>query len=428
VGITTVGLVLPSIYPDIDLKGRFMSYDKLNHEISEYKLSLFNPSRYIMPQYAPLYAGGKVLVFTAFADTAVYLYDALNAWAKDELGIHTALVTGGAVENRTTFGRNEFNHILTNFSPIAKKRGLMTDMPQQGEIDLLIATDCISEGQNLQDCDYLVNYDIHWNPVRVIQRFGRIDRIGSLNHTVQLVNFWPTRDLDKYIMLKTRVEARTALVDIAATLDDNLLQPDDIEDLIKEELRYRDKQLLRLRDEVLDLEDFSESVSLNEFTLDDFRIELSKYIQSNRKALQDAALGLYAVVPVDPAYQVIAPGVIFCMRQKGDAPENETVNLLQPYFLVYVRDEREVDLNDVYGTSGRAYKVHGLIEILSHYKFTITENTPIEEEVALDPELLGKVFENLLAAYNPETGITARKQTARSTPRARSSTIWWTSP
>jgi hypothetical protein len=217
----------------------------------------------------------------------------------------------------------------------------MKTMPQEGEIDLLIATDCISEGQNLQDCDYLVNYDIHWNPVRVIQRFGRIDRIGSICPTVQLVNFWPTQDLDKYITLKNRVEARMALVDIAATLEDNILKPE-LAELIGDELRYRDKQLLRLKDEVLDLEDFSESVTLNEFTLDDFRIELLKYLEANRKVLEEAPLGLYAVVPPDAEYPVIRPGVIFCLRQKGDSTGSETVNPMQPYFLVYVRDDKEV--------------------------------------------------------------------------------------
>jgi hypothetical protein len=212
-------------------------------------------------------------------------------------------------------------------------------MTHDAEIDLLIATDCISEGQNLQDCDYLVNYDIHWNPVRIIQRFGRIDRIGSASHTVQLVNFWPTQDLEKYVNLKNRVEARMALVDIAATFEDNILKTDEIEELIHEDMRYRDKQLLRLREEVLDLEDFSESVTLNEFTLDDFRIELSKYIEANRKLLQDAPLGLYAVVPPHPENQIIAPGVVFCLKQKGDAKSGETVNPLQPYYLVYVRDD-----------------------------------------------------------------------------------------
>jgi len=180
----------------------------------------------------------KVLVFTAFADTATYLYDSLVQWARKDLGIHVALVCGGG-DTRTTFGDRAFNQILTNFSPRSKNRGKIPAMNQESEIDLLIATDCISEGQNLQDCDYLVNYDIHWNPVRIIQRFGRIDRIGSASRTVQLVNFWPTEDLNKYINLKNRVEARMALVDIAATFEDNILQSAEIEDLISEDLRYR---------------------------------------------------------------------------------------------------------------------------------------------------------------------------------------------
>jgi SNF2 family DNA or RNA helicase len=286
----------------------------------------------------------KVLVFTAFADTASYLYDNLKDWAQNELGVHAALVSGGAVENKTTFGKNDFNHILTNFSPIAKKRDKMKGMPQDSEIDLLIATDCISEGQNLQDCDYLANYDIHWNPVRVIQRFGRIDRIGSINPKVQLVNFWPTQDLDKYISLKTRVEARMALVDLSATADDNLLNTEEIEELITEDLRYRDRQLKRLREEVLDLEDFDESISLTDFTLDDFRAELDHYSEANRQILKDAPLGLYAVVPTDPAYPVIRPGVIFCLKQKG-TDGGDTVNPTQPHFLVYIRDDGIVRFN-----------------------------------------------------------------------------------
>ncbi len=283
----------------------------------------------------------KVLVFTAFADTASYLFDALQPWARRELGIHVALVTGGGA-NRTTYGNTDFNQILTNFSPRSKKRDKIPSMPQDAEIDLLIATDCISEGQNLQDCDFLINYDIHWNPVRIIQRFGRIDRIGSACHAVQLVNFWPTQALEKYVNLKNRVEARMALVDIAATFEDNILKTDELEELIHEDLRYRDKQLLRLREEILDLEDFSESVALNEFTLDDFRIELAKYIESNRQLLEDAPFGLYAVVPPNPEYPVIAPGVIYCLRQKGNAAASETVNPLQPYYLVYVRQDGTV--------------------------------------------------------------------------------------
>lgn len=278
----------------------------------------------------------KVLVFTAFADTAYYLYNNLKEWARGELGIHIALVSGGVAENQATFGRNDFNQILTNFAPIARKREKMNSMPQDDEIDLLIATDCISEGQNLQDCDYLVNYDIHWNPVRVIQRFGRIDRIGSQNEKVQLVNFWPTHDLDKYISLKTRVEARMALVDLSATADDNLLNTEEIEELITEDMRYRDRQLKRLREEVLDLEDFDESISLTDFTLDDFRAELDRYIEANRQVLQDAPLGLYAVVPTDPAEPAIRPGVIYCLKQRAQV-EGMTVNPTHPYFLVYIQ-------------------------------------------------------------------------------------------
>ena len=284
----------------------------------------------------------KVLVFTAFADTAAYLYGALKRWATEELDIHIAMVSGGTGGNKTTFGSSEFSNILTNFSPNSKKRHLMKTMPQDKEIDLLIGTDCISEGQNLQDCDYLINYDIHWNPVRIIQRFGRIDRIGNINDSIQLVNFWPTPDLNRYIKLKNRVEARMALVDIAATQGDNLLESEEIQELLEDDLKYRDQQLLRLKDEVLDLEDFNESVALNEFTLDDFRIDLMNYIESNRKTLEDAPFGLYTVVPPHPEYQMITKGVIFCLRQKGDSTGNEKINPLQPYFLVYIREDGEV--------------------------------------------------------------------------------------
>jgi len=229
-------------------------------------------------------------------------------------------------------------------------------MPQEGEIDILIATDCISEGQNLQDCDYLINYDIHWNPVRIIQRFGRIDRLGSTNKQIQLVNFWPTDDLNKYLNLKDRVEARMALVDITATGADNLLDPDQIEELIAEELTYREKQLMRLREEVIDLEEMDDNVSLSEFTLDDFRIELMNFLENNRKALADAPLGLYGIVPtLDAAkspelfdkgwHEIVKPGVIFCLRHKNppaDEKRAAKVNPLGAHYLLYIRDDGTV--------------------------------------------------------------------------------------
>jgi superfamily II DNA/RNA helicase len=306
----------------------------------------------------------KVIVFTAFADTAYYLYDSIKEWCTDKLNLHIAVVAGGNKENQTTFNpkgfksNSDFNHILTNFSPISKNRVKIKSMPQDGEIDILIATDCISEGQNLQDCDFLINYDIHWNPVRIIQRFGRIDRLGSINEKVQLVNFWPTDDLNNYINLKDRVEARMALVDITATGEENILDPDQLKDLIEDDLKYRNRQLKRLKKEVLDLEELDDNISLSEFTLDDFRIELFNYIEENKKKLEESPLGLYAVVPAPsnkkekqlslidtPVNQIIKPGVIYCLRQKGNTEGNEEVNPLQPYFLVYIRDDGTVRFN-----------------------------------------------------------------------------------
>ena len=300
----------------------------------------------------------KILVFTAFADTAFYLYKNLEEWAWETLRIHIALVTGGTGGNKTNFKPKgfheltEYNHILTNFSPVSKGRSrLGNEMPQDEEIDLLIATDCISEGQNLQDCDYLINYDIHWNPVRIIQRFGRIDRIGSLNNVIHLVNFWPTKDLDKYINLKYRVEARMALVDVTASHEDNVLNPDEIKDLVETELRYRDKQLLRMKDEVLEMDDLNENIpSLSQFTLDDFRIDLLNYLQENKDKLENAPFGIYAIankeisrddIP-EKAKEVLQPGVIFCLKQKESQTSNEKVNPLQPYYMVYVRNDGDV--------------------------------------------------------------------------------------
>ncbi|MBV6489967.1 MAG: RNA polymerase-associated protein RapA [Fimbriimonadaceae bacterium] len=301
----------------------------------------------------------KVIVFTAFADTAEYLYDNLKNFAEPEFRSHIALVTG--TTNKTTFGRNEFNHILTNFSPISKQRALKKDMPQDGCIDVLIASDCISEGQNLQDCDYLINYDIHWNPVRVIQRFGRIDRLGSTNATVHLVNFWPTEDLDKYIDLKIRVETRMALVDLAATADDNLLTNEQVEELISEDLKYRNRQLKKLKEEVLDIEDSGDTLSLTDLTLDDFRTELLNFLKGNEDRLREAPEGLYAVVPspghamgarqydlLSPGVkEVIKPGVLLCLRERkrGDDEQQkakEAINVTAPYFLVYVREDGTV--------------------------------------------------------------------------------------
>ncbi len=286
------------------------------------------------------YANRKALVFTTFADTARYLYSHLEEWARDELGVHIALVTGGD-GNRSTTGTSRFIDILERFAPRAQQAG-----SQDCEIDIVIATDCLSEGQNLQDCDLVVNYDIHWNPVRLMQRFGRIDRLGSRNRQVAMTNFWPTENLDCYLDLKNRVEARMALADAAATgLDDPLNRDDRTKDehteAVQLELTFRDRQLTRMRDEILDIEEADDGVGLNDLTLDDFVADLLHYIQQNRAALETAPLGIHAVVDEGSAADLVRPGAIFCLRRFGD-PAARTPNRLWPYFLVYVREDGTV--------------------------------------------------------------------------------------
>ncbi len=282
----------------------------------------------------------KLLIFTAFADTADYLYRNLKPWVQNTLGLHIAMVTGGG-RVETTFGKAEFSHILTNFAPRAKYRDKLRGLPQEGEIEVLIATDCVSEGQNLQDCDWVINYDIHWNPVRLIQRFGRIDRINSQNTAIQMVNFWPTEDLNKHINLINRVESRMVLVDIAATASDNLFAPLD-EETLPPELDYRTQQLLKLQTEVLDLDDFEDTMPLTEFTLDDFRQDLIHYLESNKRLLEDAPEGIYTVVPTATA----APsGVIFCLRHKEKMADAERINPLRPYYLVYIEEDMVIHFN-----------------------------------------------------------------------------------
>ena len=293
-------------------------------------------------------ANRKALVFTTFADTARYLYDNLADWARRDLGVHVALVTGGD-GNRSSTGETGFLDVLARFAPRAQQAGSVGD-----EIDVLIATDCLSEGQNLQDCDLVVNYDIHWNPVRLMQRFGRIDRLGSRNRRVAMTNFWPTADLDRYLDLKNRVEARMALADAAATgVDDPLNRGAPTEgeagEAVQGELAFRDRQLTRMREEILDVEEAEDGIALNDLTLDDFLADLLHYIQQHRAALEAAPLGIQAVVddgPRDAAASdgssgPVRPGAIFCLKRSGDAAAR-TPNRLWPYFLVHVRGDGTV--------------------------------------------------------------------------------------
>ncbi len=285
-------------------------------------------------------ANRKIILFTAFTDTARYLYEELLPLAR-ECGLQAALVTGDGC--KATFGRARFQDVLVNFAPRAKRRALMRGAETSGEIDLLIATDCISEGQNLQDADLLVNVDIHWNPVRLIQRFGRIDRIGSRNATIRMINFWPTEDLNRYLRLKDRVEARMALVDLSATGDDDLLNA---RAEAEGDARWRDEQLLRLKDEVFDLEETGGGVTLADFALDDFRADLLGFARANEQTLRDAPLGLHAIVPNEVEGGAVDPGVIFCLRRRppDPNPEQAKINPLDPHYLVYVKDDGSVRL------------------------------------------------------------------------------------
>jgi len=288
----------------------------------------------------PLNSGNrKIIVFTAFADTAQYLYQELAPWAQSELGLHSALVTGGG-RNQTTLPklRKDLASILTNFSPRSKERP--ADLAAEGDIDLLIATDCISEGQNLQDCDFLVNYDIHWNPVRIIQRFGRIDRIGSSNSRIQLVNFWPNIELEEYINLEQRVSGRMVLLDISATGEENIIEQQSGNQM--NDLEYRRTQLLKLQDAVIDLEDLSSGVSIADLTLTDFRIDLAQYLKAYPGKLESLPLGIFSVTSTPETG--IPTGIVFCLRAEGEAAAKsfEPGYPLAPFYLVHVGDDGTV--------------------------------------------------------------------------------------
>lgn len=275
----------------------------------------------------------KIIIFTAFTDTAGYLYDNVSKFVMDNFGLNTAMVSG-SVEGRTTVPklRSDLNTVLTCFSPISKVKHLL--MPEdKTEIDFLIATDCISEGQNLQDCDYLINYDIHWNPVRIIQRFGRIDRIGSKNTYIQLVNFWPDVTLDEYIDLKAKVETRMKIVDMTATGDDNLLSEEE-----KTDLEYRKAQLKRLQEEVVDIEDMSSGISIMDLGLNEFRLDLLEYIK-HHPDIDKTPFGLHSVAV---ASEDTPAGVIYVLKNRSNSVNIDNQNRLHPFYMVYISNEGEV--------------------------------------------------------------------------------------
>lgn len=319
----------------------------------------------------------KVIVFTAFADTAEYIYDYLSKIFEKE-NIHSCLITGSG-NNKTTFKtkNKDLNSLLTHFSPISKERSKI-DTDTQNEIDILIATDCISEGQNLQDCDYLVNYDIHWNPVRIIQRFGRVDRLGSKNDKIQLVNFWANMELDEYINLESRVSGRMVLLDVSATGEENVIDTSSNE---MNDLSYRAKQLKELQTQVVDLEDVSGNISITDLTLNDFRMDLMNYLKTNKDKLETTPLGISSIVKNNTQELQGQKGVIYCIKMLN-AQNYPTQNYsLEPYYLIYVDENNTIQL-----------PYSNTKNILDMYKkLTLANDKPDEE--------LFKLFENETNGY-----------------------------
>ena len=279
----------------------------------------------------------KIIIFTSFSDTARYLYENINEWLLEEHGLYSAIVTGGS-GTRTNLKSisNTFESILAHFSPKSNHLD-----PSKQQIDILIATDCISEGQNLQDCDYLVNYDIHWNPVRIIQRFGRIDRIGSTNKYIQLVNFWPNMELDEYINLENRVKNRMVMLDLSATGEDDLLSSE------SKNLEYRKNQLKQLQNEVLDIEEMQGGISITDLTLDDFIMSLDRYMKEHPNVLEKYPTGVHAITNITKRVsEECEKGVIYCLKQKKYTDSQEGATSLYPYFLVYVKEDGGIHIKN----------------------------------------------------------------------------------
>ena len=333
----------------------------------------------------------KVIIFTAFSDTAQYLYDHVSAFAGEKYGLNTALVTG-SVEGRTTIPKfkADLNNVLTCFSPRSKDKAAL--MPDGPDIDLLIATDCISEGQNLQDCDCLINYDIHWNPVRLVQRFGRIDRIGSKNDVIQLINFWPDMDLDSYINLKGRVETRMKALVMTSTGDDNLLSPEE-----QGNLEYRREQLKRLQTEVVDLEEMGTGVSITDLGLNEFRMEVMEYAKRHPE-LETTPGGISAVTQALPD----APaGVVFVLKNVHNEININDRNRLHPYYLVYLTEEGEIVYDHLSPRSTletMRQLCHGKTEPIQALCRAFNEETRCGEEMQLYSDLLEEAVVSIVDA------------------------------
>jgi len=331
----------------------------------------------------------KVLVFTAFADTANYLYKNLVEYTKYELGLETAKLTGTGKNECTLNIDTQFNNLLIHFSPIAKERS--AKYAGEKEIDVLVATDCISEGQNLQDCDTLINYDIHWNPVRIIQRFGRIDRIGSKNTDIQLINFWPQLSLDDYINLKNRVESKMFMVDATATGEDNVLTNK------SSDLMFRKQQLEKLQDEVVDIEEMGSGISITDLGLNDFRMDLVNYIK-DKGTLEGVPSGMHAVCKKNQTLG-IEEGVVFVLKNINKGVNIDNTNQLHPFYLVYIKDNGEVLSNhlNVKNTLDIVRSIsRGISEPIAEVFSVFNQETDDGKKMDKYSELLGASIESIL--------------------------------
>ena len=338
----------------------------------------------------PINSGNKkVLIFTAFADTANYLYKNIVKYTKNELGLETAKLTGTGANECTLKIDTQFNNLLIHFSPIAKERS--SKHAGEKEIDVLVATDCISEGQNLQDCDTLINYDIHWNPVRIIQRFGRIDRIGSKNTDIQLINFWPQLSLDDYINLKNRVESKMFMVDATATGEDNVLTNK------SSDLMFRKQQLEKLQDEVVDIEEMGSGISITDLGLNDFRMDLVNYIKE-KGSLDGMPNGMHAVCKKNPQLG-IEEGVVFVLKNINNEVNIDNTNQLHPFYLVYIKDTGEVLSNhlNVKNTLDIVRAVsRGISEPIPEVFKAFNNETDDGKKMDIYSELLGASIKSIL--------------------------------
>jgi len=336
----------------------------------------------------------KVIIFTAFADTAEYLFDQVSPYIKNKFGLNTAMITG-SVEGRTTAKgiKTDLNTVLTCFSPISKDKQLL--MPNNTtEIDILIATDCISEGQNLQDCDYLINFDIHWNPVRIIQRFGRIDRIGSKNKVIQLLNFWPDVSLDEYIDLKAKVETRMKIVNMTATGDDNIISEEE-----KTDLEYRKAQLRRLQEEVVDIEDMSSGISIMDLGLNEFRLDLLEYIKTHSD-IDKTPFGLHAVVP---SCEDAPSGVIFVLKNRSNSVNINHQNRLHPFYMVYIANDGTVvcdHLSPKEMLDKMRFLCKGKVEPISSVYRPFNKETKDGSDMRTLSKLLGQSISSIIEVKN----------------------------